>query len=315
MCIFLHIGFLYLVGKEPTEYLRRPSTINVINLLSEQKQLPTDQIVRTFRTGPFRGTWINRDLAINLSMYCDKTGALQLAVSRAIRALADRPAAAAAAAAPPPVESFSVYQQLHVKEMDVALNERDAAAKERVVAAKKRDLSLTEKLLAAKQRDYRVEEKHSAEMGNIKEKATAAQAQKTAENDNQDQLRSAASRMPDYWSSRDPCNRGVNGSHSTSNPAPARTTRAERVAAGTFILADAAEKAAVQLGVPAFEVKRFMGSSQGGYTMYQTVIKREKLENKGYTITHSVKFGWNNTGMYCASKMNAAVNWIKNNYN
>jgi len=48
--------------------------------------------------------------------------------------------------------------------------------------------------------------------------------------------------------------------------------------------------------------------------MYQTAIKREKLEKKGSTITHSVRFGWNDTGLYCASKFNAAVTWIKNNY-
>jgi hypothetical protein len=294
---------------------------------------------------------VHRHLAVNLAMYCDNSGALQLAVSQAISTLADRPSVATAPAPSFSVETFPVYRELRAKadgilaltaaeEKAVMLKERGLTVEQQSLEMQKQKLAMHPDLLAATEKKYRAKERHSVEMVNIKvsntertasvkrkaqaaadkeklerfKKATAAQAQTTAAKDNQDQLRSAASRMPDYWSSRDPCNRGVNGSHSTSNPAPARTTRAERVAAGTFILADAAEKAAVQLSVPAFEVKRFMGSSQGGYTMYQTVIKREKLERKGSTITHSVKFGWNDTGMYCARNFNSAINWIKTNY-
>ena len=343
-------------GKIPINFLQSPRTIKIVNNLSEKLRLPRDQITIGFNTGPYRGTWVHRDLALRLAEYCDDTCQLETAVGQAIRALADRPPAAAAPAfpAPPPVESFPVYQQLHaeaqgmalivaVKERDMALNERDVAVKERDVALREKQLAMHPDLLAAKKRDYRAKEKHIAEMGSIKatneertaavkrkaqaaeeteklerfKKAVATQAAITAKKDNQDRLRSWGSSI--HLPLGNTPRRGVNGlmpsgSHGTSNTAPARTTCAERAAAGTFILVDAAEKAAVQLGVPAFEVKRFMGSRQGEYTMYQTVIGAKNLEKKGSTITHSARFGWNDTGMYCASKFNAAVTWIKNNY-
>jgi len=329
-------------GKIPINFLQSPRTIKIVNNLSEKLRLPRDQITIGFNTGPYRGTWVHRDLALRLAEYCDDTCQLETAVGQAIRALADRPPAAAAPAfpAPPPVESFPVYQQLNAEAQGMALI---VAVEEKGMALRKEKLAMHPDLLAAKKRDYRAKEKHIAEMGSIKatneertaavkrkaqaaeeteklerfKKAVATQAAITAKKDNQDRLRSWGSSI--HLPLGNTPRRGVNGlmpsgSHGTSNTAPARTTCAERAAAGTFILVDAAEKAAVQLGVPAFEVKRFMGSRQGEYTMYQTVIGAKNLEKKGSTITHSARFGWNDTGMYCASKFNAAVTWIKNNY-
>jgi len=306
------------------------STVKMIKLLAEDLQLCEADIVPTFNSGPLKGTWIHRDLATDLAMYCDNSGRLRLAVNRVIRALADRPATAPAPTAPDPC-------YLAVEEKAVVLKERGLAVEQQSLEMQKQKLAMHPDLLAATEKEYRSKEAHLARTGSIKvsntertaavkrkaqaagdteklerfKKAAEAQAQTTAKKDHQDQLRSAGSRIPDFRSRRE---RGVGGSHSTRNPAPARTTPAERVAAGTFILADAAEKAAALMHVPVFEVKRFMGTTQGKESMYQTVIKREKLENKGSTITHSVKFGWNDPALYCASKFNAAVTWIKNNY-
>lgn len=65
--------------------------MNIVNELSRELQTPREKIIPTFASGPFRGTWIHRDLATNLAAYCDNDGRLSLAVSKAIRALADRP--------------------------------------------------------------------------------------------------------------------------------------------------------------------------------------------------------------------------------
>lgn len=274
---------------------------------------------------------MHRDLAVNLAMYCDKTGALQLAVSQAIRALADRPAAAAAAPAPPPVESFSVYQQLHVKERDVALNERDATAKERVVAAKKRDLSLTEKL-------YRAKEKHIAKMGSItvsNEERTAAgkraadtlqlerfkritglQAVTTAKKDNQDRLRSWGSSIhlplcntPSGTST----SRGTSAGDSGLRLAPG-ASRGCSASGTSFLLSDAARRAASQLHAPEGDVLAFMSSRRNGKTMYQEVIGKVELRKVGSARTQSKTHGFNEAGLYCRSKFDQTVKWVETNY-
>ncbi len=167
-------------GKLPGNYLSSARTINIVVLLSQKLDIPCHQVTPTFSNGPYRGTWVHGDLAVDLAMYCDETGELQLAVSRAIRALADRPPAAAAPVfpVPPPVESFHVYQQLHaeaegralivavkekgmaVKEKAVVLKERGLAVEQQSLEIQKQKLAMHPDLLAATEEDYRAEEKH-----------------------------------------------------------------------------------------------------------------------------------------------------------
>ena len=155
MCKILPIGFLY-VGKEPKEFLRRPSTINIVVLLSQKLDIPCQQVTPTFSNGPYTGTWVHSDLAINLAMYCDKTGELQLAVTQAIRALADRPIVATA---PAPStfssETFPEYQKLRAKADGILAV---TAAEERAFELTKQKLAMHPDLLAAKKEDLLVEQ-------------------------------------------------------------------------------------------------------------------------------------------------------------
>jgi len=156
MCKILPIGFLY-VGKEPKEFLRRPSTINIVVLLSQKLDIPCQQVTPTFSNGPYTGTWVHSDLAINLAMYCDKTGELQLAVTQAIRALADRPIVATA---PAPStfssETFPEYQELRAKADGILAV---TAAEERAFELTKQKLAMHPDLLAAKKEDLLAEER------------------------------------------------------------------------------------------------------------------------------------------------------------
>ena len=155
MCKILPIGFLY-VGKEPKEFLRRPSTINIVVLLSQKLDIPCQQVTPTFSNGPYTGTWVHSDLAINLAMYCDKTGELQLAVTQAIRALADRPIVATA---PAPStfssETFPEYQKLRAKADGILAV---TAAEERAFELTKQKLAMHPDLLAAMKEDLLVEQ-------------------------------------------------------------------------------------------------------------------------------------------------------------
>ncbi len=304
-------------GKQPYDFLRSMRTVSKVNLLAEQLQLPRDQIVPTFVSGPFRGTWVHRDLAVNLAMYCDDSGALELAVSQAIRALADRPPVMA-----PDVHPDPSYQA-------------KASGILTVVAAKKQDLAVEQQLLAATERGYRAKEKHVAEMGSSKaisierqqaakrkaqaaadtqklerfKKLAASHAAATAKRDKQDHLRAIASRMPDFWG------RGTSAiGPSGIRPSSSSNATAAASSSGTFALADAVKKAAVQLTIPEYDVTRFMATKQSGYSMWQKINRDVKLVKKGSTVTQSARFGYNGPAVYCASKLNAAVAWIKKNY-
>jgi len=141
-------------------------TINIVALLSKKLDIPCHEITPTFANGPYRGTWVHRDLAVNLAVYCDNTGELELAVSEAIRALADMPIVATA---PAPStfssETISEYQKLRAKADGILAV---TAAEERAFELTKQKLAMHPDLLAATEKEYRAKEKHSAEMGNIK---------------------------------------------------------------------------------------------------------------------------------------------------
>jgi len=342
-------------GKSPKIFLQARHTLKIIANLSDRLGVQQDKLAIPFVSGPYKGTWVHRDLALRLAEYCDDTCQLETAVGQAIRALADRTPAAAAPAfpAPPPVESFPVYQQLHaeaqgmalivaVKERDMALNERDVAVKERDVALREKQLAMHPDLLAAKKRDYRAKEKHSAEMGSIKatnEERTAAvkrkaqaaeeteklerfkritglQAVTTAKKDNQDRLRSWGSsiHLPlGNTPSGTSTSRGTSAGGSGLRLAPG-ASRGCSASSTSFLLSDAARRAASQLHAPEGDVLAFMSSRRNGKTMYQEVIGKVELRKVGSARTQSKTHGFNEAGLYCRSKFDQTVKWVETNY-
>jgi len=89
-------------GKSPKNFLQARHTLKIIANLSDRLGVQQDKLAIPFVSGPYKGTWVHRDLALRLAEYCDDTCQLETAVGQAIRALADRTPAAAAPAFPAP---------------------------------------------------------------------------------------------------------------------------------------------------------------------------------------------------------------------
>lgn len=93
---------LCVAGKRVDNFVSSPVTQQDVKRTSEILGLPEDQIiVGVPGTGAFSGTWIHRDLAFALALYCDSDGTrgVRATVSRALAAYAD--CAGSRAPAPP----------------------------------------------------------------------------------------------------------------------------------------------------------------------------------------------------------------------
>lgn len=307
----------------------------MIDLLSQDLQIPHDRIVCTFKQGQYRGAWVHRDLATDVATYCDNTGRLKLAVSRAITALADRTPMPAAGAAP------SVPVSVPLSDQEKALGIMHvAAAEEKALAVKVKHAELEERRLSLAKQYSELERNHVKEIGNIKvsnrERQAAAKRKQQADSEQHasKQARMAAderackeknARREAEYCAKQAANARSNQAakdkqsqlraQAHRNPASQLTSGSTLMsAAPTFAMSKAVNQAAKDIGVAEHLVKKFMGANQGKGSGYQKVLEEARLVKAGTELRVDGKVGHYERGVYPMSKFQAAVNWIKKNY-
>ena len=312
-------------------FLTKTSTINIVDLLSKQLCLTYSEVVPTFKRGPYKGTWVHRDLAINLAMYCDRTGELQLAVSQAICALIDRspvPAAPPTAPVVPLSEQERALSLVHVAAAEaqaIAIKgDAAAAAEEKTFAVRVKQAELEERRLAVAKQYTKLERSHLKEVGNIQvinterqgaakrkqQEESAAQAKKHARmeaevqaaKDHQNQLRRQTAQQPTRLSL-------VPHRNAASNLRTGSTPMS-----GTFVMDEAVHKAAEKMGIAYSQVIKFMRAKRGNKTGYQKVLEDTHLVKKGTQVRVNENIGYYPVGVYPKSKLDDAVSWIRRKY-
>ena len=303
----------------------------IIVILTRRLGLPVSELKKGFQNGQYKGTWVHRDLALELADYCDDSCELAAAVSQAIRALADRPPVPAPAAAAPLSEQEKALGILHVAEAEAQAIAIKAAAEEKALAVKaageQKVLTVQERQLAVASKYSELERSHLKNIGNIKvinterqaaakrkqQEETAAQAKKHAKmeaetqaaKDKQNQLRRQTAQQPSATRLS-----LVPHRNAASNLRTGLTPMS-----GTFVMDEAVHKAAKDMGVAYHLVIKFMRDRSGNKTGYQKLLEQAHVVKTGNDVIKvNKKHGHYHVGAYPKSKFEAAVNWIKKYY-